>query len=145
MVLENFFNSIFGWAIKISPLFAIVVVSAVLTLITTLIYKYTTDQKAMKALREELKKLQDEMKTTKDNPGRMMELQKIMWQKNLDSMKHNLKPMLITFLPVIIVFRWMAQTFAPYGKIIFIFGWLGTYIICTLVLSIAFRKLLKVY
>lgn len=145
MVLDGFFDAIFGWAIRISPLVGILVVAATLTLITTLVYKFATDQKRMKAIRDELKSIQEEMKKMKDDPKRIMELQKDMWQKNLESMKHNFKPMLITFLPIIIVFQWMGKTFSPFGDIVWTLGWLGTYIILTLILSIAFRKLFKVY
>ena len=145
MVLSSFFDAVFGWSINISPLFGIFVVSAVLTIITTLIYKYTTNQTRMKAIRDELKSLQVDMKKEKDNPKKVIELQKVMWEKNLESMKHNIKPMLITFLPVIFVFRWMGETFAPFGDVLWTFGWLGTYLIFTIILSMVLRKLLKVY
>ncbi|HZX12304.1 MAG TPA: EMC3/TMCO1 family protein [Candidatus Nanoarchaeia archaeon] len=145
MVLENLFNAAFGWAITISPLFAITFISGALTLLTTIIYKFATDQHLMKAIRDEIKALQQEMKKEKENPKRILELQKTMWQKNMESLKHNFKPMLITFLPVILVFQWMAKTFTPYGNILWSFGWLGTYFILTLLMSIVFRKLLKVY
>ncbi len=145
MVFDAFFNSIFSWAIQISPLFGIFFVSAVITLLTTLVYKYATDQKVLKALREDLSRLQKEMTQEKHNPQKMGELNSQIWQKNLESMKHGLKPMIITFIPVIIIFQWMRATFAPYGNVLFFLGWFGTYFIITLILSITFRKLLKVY
>ncbi len=146
MVFDTFFNTLFGWAITLDPLLGVSVVAASLTFITTIVYKYATDQHALKTLREELQRLQAEMKQEKDNPKKVMELQKTMFQKNMESMKHNLKPMIITFLPVILVFNWMRTTFTPFGKILFGYiGWLGTYIILTLILSIILRKLLKVY
>lgn len=145
MVLDNFFNGIFGWAINISPLFGITFVAASITLLTTIVYKYATDQKAIKAIRDELKEIQTQMKTEKDNPEKVMQLQKTMWAKNMESMKHNFKPMLITFLPIVIIFNWMRITFAPFGDLLWTFGWFGTYFVITLVLSFALRKLLKVY
>ena len=62
MVLESFFDLIFGWAVNINPLFGMVFISLILTLLVTLIYKYTTNQKAMKELKDELKSLQGKMK-----------------------------------------------------------------------------------
>src|SRR3989344_6049825 len=129
MVLDSFFNSIFGWSIRISPLFAVFFISASLTLVTTLIYKYTTNQKKLKELRDEQKALQEQMKTEKDHQ-KLMELQKIMFQKGfLENMKHNLLPMIITALPFIIIFQWMGKTFSPFGDILWKIRWFCTYFI----------------
>jgi len=77
MVLDSFFNLIFGWSINISPLFGIGVVAFIFTLIVTLIYKYTTDQSFMKSVKEEMKDLQKQMKEHKEDHKKVMELQKV--------------------------------------------------------------------
>lgn len=145
MVLENFFNALFGWAIKISPLFGMIIISLVMTLITTLAYKYFTDQHAVKGIRDDMKNLQKEMKESADEK-RKLAISKEIWQKNLEAMKHNFKPMLITFIPIIVIFQWLRLAYTGYGVILFgYFQWLGTYIIFSLIFSLALRKLLNVH
>ena len=144
MVLESFFNALFGWAIKISPLVGMIIISLIMTLVTTLAYKYFTDQHAVKGLRDDMKNLQKEMKESTDEK-RKLEISKQIWQKNLEAMKHNFKPMLVTFIPIIVIFQWLRQAYEGYG-IIFLgyFQWLGTYIILSLIFSLILRKLLNV-
>jgi len=145
MVLESFFDLIFGWSVNMNPLFGMIFISFILTLIVTLIYKYTTDQKSMKDLKDELKNLQKKMKEHKEDAGKMMEIQKEAMEKNIKYMKHTFVPMILTFLPIIIIFGWIKLVYDPLGKIFFMFGWLGTYIIFSIIFSYGLRKILKVY
>ncbi len=158
MVLDSFFNALFGWAIRISPLFGIIVISFALTLITTLAYKFFTDQHAIKDLRDSMKNLQQRMKESADDKHKI-ELSKEMWSKNMEAMKHNFKPMLITFIPIIIIFGWLRKTYecpqllegitnlcTPFGPIFLnYFQWLGTYFIFSILFSILLRKLFNVH
>lgn len=113
--LNSFFDSVLGWSFNVSPLFGMIFVTVIMTVITTLIYKYATDQKALKIHREEMKKIQKKMKESRDDPKKAMKLQKEMWSKSKGSFKQSLKPMLITFIPVILFFSWLGATlvFAP--------------------------------
>src|SRR3989338_8487600 len=54
----------------------IIVFSAIISLFITLIQKYTTDQETLRQIKKEQKMLQEEMKNYKDNPEKLMELQK---------------------------------------------------------------------
>jgi len=47
------------------------------------------------------------MKEMKDRPEEMIKMQKEAMSSNMEYMKHSLKAMLITFLPVILIFGWM--------------------------------------
>jgi len=67
MVLESFFDSIFGSLITWNPLYALIIISFVLMLMTTLVYKYFTDQEAMKSLKAEMKEIQAQMKESKED------------------------------------------------------------------------------
>ncbi len=146
MVLESFFDVVFGWSVNINPLFGMIFISFILTLIVTLIYKYTTDQKSMKELKDDLKTLQNKMKEHKADASKMMEIQKESMEKNIKYMKHTFVPMILTFLPIIIIFGWIGAKYAEEGKIFFgLFGWLGTYIIFSILFSYGLRKALKVY
>ena len=43
----------------------------------------------------------------KDNPEKMTQVNKQLMEKNLTYMKHSMKPMLFTFIPIIVIFGWM--------------------------------------
>jgi len=144
-MLDGFFNAIFGWSINIHPLFGMFIITLIITLIITIAYKYLTDQHIMKSLKDELKNLQKDMKKYKEDPKKMVDIQKELMSKNMKMFKMNIKPMIVTFIPIIIIFGWLRMTYEPLGDILWMFGWLGTYIIFTLIMSFAFRKLLKVY
>jgi uncharacterized membrane protein (DUF106 family) len=156
-MLDSFFNSIFGWAIDIAPAFGVFVVSVVMTLIVTIVYKYVTNQTKLKEMKEEMKAIRKEMKEAKDDQKRLMELQKKSFQSSMEQMRHSFKPMLITFVPIIIVFGWLRNTFTAEAVLWELpfnipkigdnsgFGWLGIYIITSLILSMVFRKIMKVY
>lgn len=111
-MLDSFFNSIFGSLINWSPLVGLLVISFILTLLTSLSYKFLTNQKELKQHKEDMNKLQKEIKELKDNPQKMMDKQKEIMEKNLKMMKYSFKPMLITFIPLIIIFGWLSSTMA---------------------------------
>jgi len=115
----------------------IIFISFIITLISTLVYKYTTNQKLMKSLKEEIVILQKKGKKDKE-----------IWNKQMTIMKNSLASTFYTFIPIIILFRWLS-THMSTEKIINIWfihiGWLGTYVIFTIVFSYVVRKILKVY
>lgn len=156
-MLDSFFNAIFGWAINISPAFGVFIVSIIMTLIVTIVYKYVTNQKKLKEMKEEMKVIRQEMKECKDDHQKLMALQKKSFERSMEQMKHTMKPMLITFIPLIIVFGWLRGTFTAETVLWELpfnipklgsnegFGWLGIYIIVSLIFSTIFRKIMKVY
>lgn len=144
-MLDSFFNAIFGWAINISPLVGILIISIILTLLVTLVYKFMTDQIAIKGLKDEMKSMRQEMKDNKHDQKKMMEIQKRSMEKSLQQMKHTLKPMLITMLPLLIIFSWLRNTYNPIGPILWGMTWIWIYIISSIVFSITLRKIMKVH
>src|SRR3989344_1742544 len=144
-MLDSFFNSIFGFLIKINPLLGLLIISFILTLLISLSYKFLTNQKELKQHKEEMNILQKEIKSLKDNPQKMMDKQKELMEKNFKMMKYNIKPMIITFIPLIIIFGWLRVTFEPLGKLILGLSWFWVYLISAIVFSILIRKLLKIY
>ncbi len=144
-MLDGILNSIFGSLIEWSPVVGLLVISFLLTLLISLSYKFLTDQKLMKEHKDEITQLQKEMKELKDNPEKMMAKQKILMEKNLKMMKHNIKPMLFTFIPLIIIFGWLRTTYTPMGKLIFGLSWFWIYLISAVIFSMIIRKLLKIY
>ncbi len=112
MVLDFILNPIFSPFLKIPTLLAIIILSFIISLIVTVIYKYTTDQNLMKQLKDEMKEFQKEVKTLKDNPSKAMEVQKKAMQTNMKYMMQSMKSTLYSFIPIILIFGWMNAHFA---------------------------------
>lgn len=106
-MFENLLNPIFAPLLKLPPLFGILIISVIITVLITLIYKWTTDQDLMKQLKDEIKEFQKEAKTLKSDPQKAMEVQKKAMQTNMKYMMQSFKPMLFTFIPIILIFGWL--------------------------------------
>ena len=145
--INTFLSFLFGSLVGKSPLWGLIIISLIITLIVTLAYKYLTDQTLMKNHKEETKKRREDMKTHKDSPDKMMELQKRSLEISLKMMKHSMRPMIFTFLPLIIMFGWLRIVYKGINLnfLGFIDGWIWVYIIFSMVFSILLRKLLKVH
>ena len=142
MALEAVSGAVGTLAAK-SPLAGILIVSFILMLLTTLVYKYFTNQEVLKRLKEENKSLSEEMKKNRDNPQRLLELQKQQMSKSLEPLKHQMKPMLITFIPFILVFGLLKNAYN--GILVLGMNWFWAYLIFSIVFSMILRKLMKVH
>jgi uncharacterized membrane protein (DUF106 family) len=89
-----------------------VLLSFLITLVMTLIYKWMTNQTMMKSMKEDIKKYQKEMKDHKSNPSKVMEIQKKAMEVNMNYMKQSMKPTLVSFIPIILIFGWMNANLA---------------------------------
>lgn len=106
-IINNVLDPVFYPLLKLGPLWAVLIISFVVSLLITIVYKYVTDQNLMKQLKDEMKELQKEMKELKNEPQKAMEVQKKAMDRNFKYMGHSLKPTLITFIPIIIIFGWL--------------------------------------
>ena len=107
MAFESLLNPVFSPLLNLPPFWSILIITLFISLIVTLIYKYTTDQNLMKRLKEELKEFQKEVKELKSNPEKAMKVQKRMMETNMKYMMHSFKPMIFTFIPIILIFGWL--------------------------------------
>ncbi|MEM0230974.1 MAG: EMC3/TMCO1 family protein [Candidatus Woesearchaeota archaeon] len=98
--------------IRFSPLITVILFSILITFIMTLIYKYATDQKRMKELKERLSQLQKEAKNAGSDTKKLMKINSEMMSINGEYMRHSLKPMLISWIPIILIFAWMSANLA---------------------------------
>jgi uncharacterized membrane protein (DUF106 family) len=130
-------------------------ISAALALFSTLVYKYATDQALMKAIKEEMKKLQDEMKANKDNPQKIAELQGKLMPLNTKMMSQSFKPMILTIVPFLVIFAVLGKVYNgltviplsfhfPLSHLATGLGWIGTYVILSMIFTTVLRKALKV-
>jgi len=104
--LDTIFNPWLGLALKLPPFWAILIISAFITILVTVVYKYTTNQREMKQIKGDLKKYQKEMRETKDTK-KLMDIQKKALDLNMTYMKSSFKSTLYTFIPIIIIFAWL--------------------------------------
>ena len=123
--------------IQNNPRIAIIILSFIVTLFITIITYFMTDRDRMKEIRERQKELRKEMKQCRDNPEKMLELNKKLMEDMPEQLKHSMKPMMITFIPIIIFFGWLRATFALTA----IAGtWFWWYIGFSILFSIVIRK-----
>ena len=112
MVFESVLNPIFSPLLNLPTLLAVIFLSFVISLIITIIYKYTTDQNLMKQLKEEMKAFQKQIKELKKEPERAMAIQKKSMQTNMKYMMQSMKSTLYSFIPIILIFGWMNANLA---------------------------------
>ncbi|MFZ1970847.1 MAG: EMC3/TMCO1 family protein [Candidatus Nanoarchaeia archaeon] len=121
------------------PTESILLISFLVVLVTTIITKYFTDQKRMKELREIQKACQIKLRDNKGNLEEMNKINKEVMDCSMELMKHSFKPMLITFIPLVLLAGWMNSVFIKILP-----SWIWWYILSGLVFSIILRKILKV-
>lgn len=122
----------------------LVLISALISLITSLLQKYTTDQETLKLIRSEQKLIAQQMKEFKGQPEKFLELQKKQMQLLPKTMEITLRPALYTAIPFILLIRWFSDYFTGESVKIFGFmGWIWAYLLFAIIFSLIFRKILK--
>jgi len=140
-VLDPTAGKLLDWNVNVG----IASVATVISLFIILIQKYTTDQETLRQIKKEQKLLQEEIKKYKDNPGKMMELQKKQFQFIPRTFEITLRPIMYTSIPIILFFRWFHDYFtADPVKIFGFLGWFWAYIIASIIFTTIFRKLFNV-
>ena len=112
MNLETILAPVFGPLLLLPAWSAVIIVSVLTTVLITFMYKWMTNQKEMKHMKAQMKHHQKEMKECKNNVNKMMEINKKVMSINMNYMKQSLKPTIVTFIPIIIIFAWLNATLA---------------------------------
>jgi len=124
--------------IQTYPHIAIIFFALIVTLVITVVNYFMIDKERMKEIKEKQKQLRAEMKNHKGNPEKMMEINKQMMEDMPEQLKMSFKPMLVTMIPILIMFAWIRSTFATTA----IAGtWFWWYIGSSIIFSITVRKL----
>lgn len=140
-LLDPTAGALFNWHLTLG----FIIFVALLTLITTLVQKYGTDQNALKVLREEQKLIQQQIKEHRSDPTKQMELSKKSMELVMESMPLTMRPVLYTSLPFILFFRWFGDYFTANPAKILGIGWIWAYFLLAIIFSSIYRKILKVY
>ena len=112
MAYYDFLNIVFAPLLKLPVLWVVIALAFFISVVVIAITKYTTDQVLMKKLKDDIKEYQKQIKELKNEPAKAMEVQKKSMELNMKYMTHSLKPTLITFIPIILIFGWMNSVFA---------------------------------
>ena len=124
--------------IQNNPRISMIVISFLVTLFITIVTYFMTDKVRMKELRDKQKRLKEEIKKHRDNPQKMMELNKQMMEDMPEQLRHSFKPMLVTIIPMMLLWTWLkgVYTITPIAS-----TWFWWYLGASLVSSIILRKL----
>jgi uncharacterized membrane protein (DUF106 family) len=177
-ILDPLLNPLLTLVSGPNPMFGAIIgvfiIATIVAFVITLANKLLVDQDRLQFLQKEMKDYQQEMmKAQKSGDAEAMakvqKKQSEFMNIQKEMMFNSFKPMIVTFLPIIIVFYWMAQnpllspshmfvqlpTFAYYALLVPLFHmfyhqspgvpimaieWLGWYILCSFAMSILFRK-----
>ena len=142
LILNPTAGALLGWNVTWGMMIIIIVIS----LATTIIQKYATDQKTLKEMKGEQKRLSEEAKKFRDNPEKRMEIQKESMKFVVPMMKLSTRALMFTGIPFILFLRWFNDFFVAAGnpKFFGLMNWLIFYILFSIIFSSIFRKILKV-
>ncbi|MBS3074167.1 DUF106 domain-containing protein [Candidatus Pacearchaeota archaeon] len=128
--------------IQANPRISIIIIALLVSFLSTLATKLLTNQERLKELKEEQKKSKELLKQHKGNTEKMMEIQKGMMSGSMEMMKQSFKPMIITLIPLLIVFSFLRSTYAAteLAK-----SWIWYYLAAAIIGSMLFKKILKVH
>lgn len=118
----------------------------IISITTTLVQKFLTDQNAIKSLKNEQREIQKEIKNFKHDPNKMMELQQKSLPLTFKIMELGMKATIFTIIPFILLFRWFLDFFNSAGnpKFFGFLSWFWFYLIFVMIFSTILRKILKV-
>ncbi len=144
-IFDPTIGKLLDWNLTIGMTLLVIII----TIIMTLVQKYGTDQEKLKSLKEEQKIMNEEMKKFKDNPQKVLELQKKQFEFLPIMMKHSMRPIVYTGIPLILLFRWFMDYFSSVSlegfKFFGFFSWFWYYLVASIIFSIIIRKIFNVH
>jgi uncharacterized membrane protein (DUF106 family) len=112
MAFDQILNPIFSPLLKLPAWLVLALIACLMSFLITIIYKMMTNQQQMKELKDRMKELQKKMKAERKDTNKVLKLQKEAMESNMKYMVASLKPTLVTFIPVILIFGWLNSTMA---------------------------------
>src|SRR3989344_6394446 len=111
-MLNTLLDPVFNPLLQFPPLVGVLIISLIISVMITVIYKFTTNQSLMRDLKNEMKELQKETKELRSEPEKAMQVQKKAMETNMKYMMHSMKSTIFTILPIIIIFGWLNANLA---------------------------------
>ena len=122
-----------------------------IALVSSMVNKIVLDKELMKEMKEKMSQHQKEMKKAAkaSDSKRSQELQGEYMKMLMEHMKHSFRPVMITFIPFILIFQWLRSTYVDVGTVATLFGfslsWFAWYFICVMIISMIINRVLKAY
>jgi len=125
-----------------SPKISIVLVAIAISFFISLVNYLFLDKDRVRELKARQKEIQKQIKEHQKagNHEKMLELQKEMMSAMPEMFKHSMKPMLITLIPILVLFAFVRNVFSETAIASTWFWW---YLITALISSMIFRKIFK--
>ncbi len=129
------------------PQITIAIVAVIVSSMSTLVQKLLVNQDRVEEIKEEMNKLKKESKEKPEDK----EIQKEMFSLSKEMMKNNFKPMLITMLPILLVFLWLRRTFGEIGTVAHLpvlnigLSWIWWYILISITVSLILEAIYKTH
>ncbi len=141
-VLDPTAGVLLDWNLNIGMVIIVFCVS----IIISLAQKYLTDQDTLREIKKEQRILQEEMKKYKNEPEKLLELQKKQFEFFPKTMDITMRPLIYTGIPIILFFRWFQDYFSAAGnpKIFGFFSWIWFYLLFSIICSMIIRKAFKI-
>ena len=98
-----------GWILWLPPFLGILLITVIISVLITLVYKYTTNQTLMKQLKTEMSALQKQMKELKEHPEEVKKIQSQFMSLNGKYTMESFKPSLYYLIPLLIIFGWLSS------------------------------------
>lgn len=117
------------------PKSSLIIISGIVTLVSTLITKWLTNQEHLKSLKERQKQIQKDLKNHKPGEKKFEELQREMLEITGHMMKSSFKPMFVTLIPFLLLFSFIRNEYNPILN-----NWIWYYLGSSIVFSIIYRK-----
>jgi len=129
---------------------SIALISVLISFVSAMVRRATVDMDKVKNSREQMKEHQKMMQEAqkKGDTDQMMRSQEQMTKHMMIQMKQNFKPMLITWIPFILIFKWLSDQYGSMGTVANILGmnltWFWWYFVVSLCASIIVNKIVQV-
>jgi len=126
--------------LQTNPKLSIIGFGLLVTFFITLVNYFVLDKEKMRDIKASQKAIQEEIKLHRDNPEKVLALNKQMLSHSGDLMRHSFKPMIITSIPILLFMVWLKGIYVDTS----IAGsWIWWYIGASVAGSILFRKLFR--
>ena len=128
---------------------SIALISVLLSFASAMVRRATVDLDKVKdsqaKMKEHQKKMQEAQK--KGNTQDMLKSQEEMTKHMMIQMKQNFKPMLITLIPFLLIFKWLSGQYGSAGDVAAVLGmnlsWFWWYFLISLIASMIINKIVQ--
>ena len=102
-IITSTFDVILSPFSDLSPIWGLLAVSVLTGIVMVLIFKYTSNQSAIRSTKDKISAYFMEIRLFKDDLGLMLDSQKRILRTNLTYMRYSVTPMLVMIVPVLLI------------------------------------------